>query len=287
MALLVAAGPGYRAALRELHRAEREAEGAENVERLYELACLARHVGETALLLMYERGDLVASRSGEVTATRRGRKNDFEAAVVASVGRGQTRDLLHVLAEVETGSAAAALRQRIAGRGLLQDEGLYRRAVKARTRLRVALGLAMTAGVAAVCWLVAAGGNGLPTALAFEALCCAALLPVRRNRPARRHTTVLGNRVLAQAGAQARWRHRGGSVALGGLNVLPQEHDLRLALAGSQARVRAVREVLIAAARARHATAASGSGHDGVGLGGACGGGGCGAGCGGGCGGGL
>ncbi|MFF3002096.1 TIGR04222 domain-containing membrane protein [Kitasatospora sp. NPDC057940] len=239
VALLVA-GLGYRAALRELHRAERAAGGAEGVERLYELACLARHVGETALVLMHERGDLVASRSGEVTATRRARKNDFEAAVVASVGQSRTRDLLSVVAEVDAGPAVAALRQRLADRGLVQDEGLYRRAVKARTRLRVVLGLAMTAGVAAGCWLVADGGNGLLAALAFEVLCCAVLLLVRRNRLVRRHTTVLGDRVLAQAGAQARWRHRGGSVALGGLDVLPPKHDLRLALAGSQAHARAV-----------------------------------------------
>ncbi|WP_157881986.1 hypothetical protein [Streptomyces rubellomurinus] len=279
--------------MRELYLAEREAGEGESVERLYELACLARHVGETALLLMHERGDLVASRSGDVTVTRRKLKGDFEAAVVASVGQVRTRDLLHVVAEVEAGSAVAALRCRLTRRGLLQDGNLYLRAATAAARLRLVLGLSMTAGVVAVCWMVADGGNGLPAALAFEALCCAVVLFVRRHRPHRRHTTALGDRVLARARAQARWRDTWGSVAFGGLNALPPEHELRLALAASQARAQAVREAAVAAARARRAARASEGGHDGGGVGGACGGAGCGGGgcggggCGGGCGGGM
>ncbi|MBD0670433.1 TIGR04222 domain-containing membrane protein [Streptomyces sp. CBMA156] len=267
------------ALLADLYRAERLAEKRDFDLDLTELACLAGTLADLTFARMHERGLLVASRSGDVTATTgRSTGDGFETAVLELLGllSTRTRDLGDLAAEFDRSPEARGLRGRLAALGLVDDEKLLRRVREFAVWMPLVAAAVAVTGVVAMVWALLWGGPWGIAPPAFTALTAAALVINRKARPAERRSTAPGARVLAAARADDRPGYGIEAVATGGLSALPALHDLRICREASHAR----KTARTAAARSH-----TGSGSDGVGLGGACGGSGCG-GCGG-CGGGL
>ncbi|MFI2611183.1 TIGR04222 domain-containing membrane protein [Kitasatospora sp. NPDC018619] len=288
-----------RAALRELHRAERDARGREFDLRPHELAALAGNLAQLTLLELYERGRIVASRSGDVTATATPaapgagpqETAPVEEAVVEQLGPTGTGDIGALVTAVERGPQVREVRARLAGAGLVDDEELQERARQASAQMFTVLVSVAATGVAALAWALVTGGNLLLPPAGFAVLFALALWAHRRSWPYLRPTTVLGARVLAEARAARRHpRDRAEAVALDGLEALPADHDLRVCQEAARARKAALARAAATKRTASHGTGGRSGGSGGVGAGG-CGGGcgssGCGSGCGGGCGGGA
>ncbi|MGW1178115.1 TIGR04222 domain-containing membrane protein [Kitasatospora sp. NPDC002543] len=305
---VAAVGLRCRAALRALYRAERRAAGREFDLDASELACLAGTLGQLTLTRMHEAGRLVASRSGDVTATgaaggpgaldgagAAGGAGGFEAAAVRALGPTRTCGITRLIRAVDHGAEAKALRARLAARGLAYDEEQADRLGEFGRRTAALLALVVSAGLAALVWTLARGEDWLLPLLAFPPLLAAVLWIGRAARPPAGIATGPGTRVLEAARAGAHRSHGAAAVAVRGLDALPAGHDLRLCQDGARAKMAA----LFQAAAQRYTPGGSGSGSGGgdggVGAG-ACGGGGhgggghgggCAGGCGGGCGGGL
>ncbi|MGW6914140.1 TIGR04222 domain-containing membrane protein [Kitasatospora sp. NPDC054939] len=298
--LLVSAAVSAAAALRlrrarqALRRPEREARRPYRAD-VYELAFVAAHLPETLVTALHADGRLVASRAGTVTVTDGDPREPVEAAVALAAGPTRTHDLLDLLASVPFKAPHRAFEKQLMRTGLLQDDDLHARAVRAAGSLRTAAVLVAAAGGFSAWWAHRHDEGVLLRLLPFAALLAAAVVLAVRGRPERTFTTALGAGVLTKALADPAPRPPALAVALGGLAALPADHDLAIALAGSRAAAeaeQAARAARAAAERRRRAEAAarsrSASGSDGAGLGspGGCGGSSCGGGCGG-CGGGL